>query len=108
MGARGDLRTNLPARKTLGLTWYLRDVPSSSTYLGGLKILSRHIQVERSQKNGMAVPATRHKSHAVVATREVQRVLMDVHKVLHEDLLMLKSTSSKRAQDDAVRPFLSL
>ena len=42
-------------------------------------------------------------THAVVATREVHRVLMDVHEVLHEDLLVLKSTSSKRAQDDAVR-----
>ena len=42
-------------------------------------------------------------SHAVVATRAVQRVLSDVHEVWHEDLLVLKSASSQRARDDALR-----
>ena len=42
-------------------------------------------------------------SHAGVATRTVHRVFSDVHEVWHDDLLVLKSASSQRARDDALR-----
>ena len=40
---------------------------------------------------------------AVVAARDVQRVLADVHEALHDEVRVLKSARSKRAADDAVR-----
>ena len=40
---------------------------------------------------------------AVVAARDVRRVLTDVHEALHDEVRVLKSARSKRAADDAVR-----
>jgi hypothetical protein len=40
---------------------------------------------------------------AVVAARDVQRVLANVHEALHDEVRVLKSARSKRAADDAVR-----
>ena len=40
---------------------------------------------------------------ALVAARDVQRVLTNVHEALHDEVRVLKSARSKRAADDAVR-----